>query len=158
MTPWRQLATDFLLKDYPGKASDLVLGEGARPDEISALEQELGRTLPAEFHELYGEVNGIGIQENGAVSWFFQPLDLIPAFATEIVDWFSETHSTLVGKYVTFIDWGDGDACGYLFDSSGKSSGEIHVFEHEAYEFEPGQEVSEFLYPSDASILNFLTL
>ena len=65
----------------------------------------------------------------------------------------SEWHKS----FVPFVDWGNGDASGYVFSESGIPLPGIFIFEHDNYDFEEDQDWKEFLIPVDSTICAFLT-
>jgi len=156
MTPWLELVTKFHALDHPDAPETLVTGAPASPADIEALEAKLGRKLFPEFHDFYSTMNGFGTRQDGEVEWFFHPLESIPNLTEDTRDWFRETHPEVAADFVTFIDWGGGDTCGYLYGEDADWGDAIVMFEHEAYEADAEQDPNDFILIIDAGIESFL--
>lgn len=157
MSDWRKIIVAFHKLDNTDNPDSLVLGSPATAVSIAEFEKTVGYSMPEEFKTLYSEYDGFGTTREGEVEWFFLPLSKLPGHATEVRDWFQETHPEIAKRFVPFVDWGSGDASGYLFSESGVPEPGVFMFEHESYEFEKDQDWREFLIPVDGSIRAFLT-
>lgn len=156
MSDWRQDIINHHNLDHQDDPESLLLGKPATADELSALEESVQRSLPEEFHDLYSQYNGYGTRSEEGSDWFFVPLELLPEHVAGIRHWFQGTHPELAARFVPFVDWGNGDASGYLFSESGELEPGIYMFEHESYLFEEGQDPTDFLYPVDEDLRSFL--
>lgn len=157
MSEWHKNIADFHKLDNADDPDSLVLGSPATATSIVEFEKAVGYSMPEEFKSLYSEYDGFGTTRNGEVDWFFLPISKLADHATAVRDWFQETHPEIAKRFVPFVDWGNGDASGYVFSESGAPEPGIFMFEHENYEFEEDQDWREFLVPVDASIRAFLT-
>lgn len=157
MTEWNKSIVAFHNLDNAAARDSLILGSPATIDSIAEFEKAIGFSMPEEFKSLYSEHDGFGTSRHGEAEWFFLPLSELPEHAAEVRDWFQETHPEIAKRFVPFVDWGNGDASGYVFSASGIPEPGIFMFEHESYEFEEDQDWREFLVPVDASIRDFLT-
>lgn len=156
MSDWHQDIINHHKLDYADAPDSIRLGKPATREALQAFEKSVGHTLPEEFHELYGQYDGYGNEGEDGIDWFFVPLELLPEHVAGTRGWFQETHPELAARFVPFVDWGTGDASGYLFTESGALEQGIYMFEHEAYEFEKEQDWSEFLFPVDDNLRDFL--
>ncbi|BCX48529.1 cell wall assembly/cell protein, KNR4 [Haloferula helveola] len=157
MSEWHKRIVAFHKLDNADDPDSLVLGSPASAASIAEFEKAIGYSMPDEFKELYSEYDGFGTSRDGETDWFFLPISKLPEHASEIRDWFQETHPELAKRFVPFVDWGNGDASGYVFSETGTLLPGIFIFEHESYEFEEDQGWEEFLIPVDSSIRAFLT-
>ncbi|RYD21491.1 MAG: SMI1/KNR4 family protein [Verrucomicrobiaceae bacterium] len=157
MSDWRQHIITHHQLDYADTPESLRLGEPASEESIAAFEASVGYVLPGEFHDLYQQFDGYGNETQEGVDWFFVPLEFLPEHVAGVRDWFESTHSALARRFVPFVDWGNGDASGYLFTESGEQEPGIFMFEHESYEFNEAQDWSDFLYLVDDNLQDFLT-
>ena len=157
MTEWHKNIVAFHKLDNADDPGSLVLGSPANATSIAYFEKAVGYSMPEEFKELYSEYDGFGTTRDGEVDGFFLPVSKLAEHATEVRDWFQETHPDIAKRFVPFVDWGNGDASGYVFSESGVQNPGIFIFEHESYEFEKDQDWWEFLIPVDTSIRDFLT-
>lgn len=157
MSEWHKRIVVFHKLDNADDPDSLVLGSPASAASIAEFEKSIGYSMPNEFKQLYSEYDGFGTSREGETDWFFLPISKLPEHASEIRDWFQETHPELAKRFVPFVDWGNGDASGYVFSETGTLLPGIFIFEHESYEFEDDQDWEEFLIPVDSSIRAFLT-
>jgi hypothetical protein len=157
MSDWYQIISAAHQLDHPEAPDSLVLGAPADAVSIAAFEKAIGYCLPEEFKELYLKYDGFGRSGKTEVCWFFLPMSELPRHVAEVREWFQETHPEIARRYVPFVDWGDGDASGYLFSESGVPEQAIFMFEHESYEFEKDQDWRDFLMPVDKSIRDLIT-
>lgn len=156
MSDWRQDIINHHNLDHEDQPESLFLGEPANAEELRAFEKSVHRRLPEEFHDLYSQYNGYGTVSEHGTDWFFVPLEMLPEHVSGIRDWFQGTHPELAARFVPFVDWGNGDASGYLFSESGEMEPGIYMFESESYLFEAEQDWTEFLYPVDEDLRSFL--
>lgn len=157
MSTWTSTITAFHEQSAEGGGPDLLCGAPAPEGALAALADNLSCVFPSEFCELYAEVNGFGAKTEEELTWFFLPLDRIATHTESVREEFRDTHPELATRFVAFIDWGNGDACGYLLDGEGVPLEGIYLFEHEAYEFADEQAADDFVYRIDDSIDAFLT-
>lgn len=157
MSEWHKNISAFHKLDNADDPDSLVLGPPASAASIAEFEKAVGYTMPDEFKQLYAEFDGFGTNRDGETDWFFLPVSKLPEHASEVRDWFQETHPGIAKRFVPFVDWGNGDASGYVFSETGIPLPGIFIFEHESYEFEEDQDWEEFLIPVDSSIRGFLT-
>ena len=157
MSEWQHNILKFHKLDNADNPDSLVLGEPASGESIAEFEKTIGFSMPEEFKQLYSEYDGFGTKRNGEIDWFFLPLSKISNHATEVRDWFQDTHPDIAKRFVPFVDWGNGDASGYVYSVAGVPEPAIFIFEHEGYEFENNQDWRDFLLPVDSSIRTFLT-
>jgi hypothetical protein len=157
MSEWQKNIIAFHKVDNPDDPESLFLGPPASVASIAEFEKAIGYMMPDEFKQLYTEYDGFGTTRDGETDWFFLPVSKLLEHATEVRDWFQETHPELAKRFVPFVDWGNGDASGYVFSEAGIPLPGIFIFEHESYEFEEDQDWEEFLIPVDSSIRDFLT-
>lgn len=157
MTEWHRNIVAFHNLDNVDDPDSLFLGSPAKATSIADYEKSVGYPMPEEFKELYSEFDGFGTSRDGEVDWFFLPVSKLPEHALIVRDWFQKTHPEIAKRFVPFVDWGNGDASGYVFAESGVPEPGIFIFEHESYEYEEDQDWREFLIPVDASIRDFLT-
>ena len=157
MSDWHKSITAFHKVDNADNPDSLVLGPPASSALIAEFEKQIGFTMPDEFKQLYTEYDGFGTSRDGETAWFFLPISKLPEHASGVRDWFQETHPEIAKRFVPFVDWGNGDASGYIFSDSGTPLPAIFMFEHESYEFEEDQDWEEFLVPVDTTIRSFLT-
>lgn len=156
MSDWHKSIVAFHKVDNADHPESLVLGTPATAASIAEFEKGIGHAMPDEFKQLYSEYDGFGTLREGETAWFFLPIAKLPELAAQVRDWFQETHPEIAKRFVPFVDWGNGDASGYVFSESGVPEPGIFMFEHESYEFEGDQDWEEFLVPVDASIRAFL--
>ena len=157
MSKWHKKIIAFHKLDNANNPESLVLGSPATAATIAEFEKAVCYSMPDEFKALYSEFDGFGTSRDGGVDWFFLPLSKLPDHAVEVRGWFEETHPEVAKRFVPFVDWGNGDASGYVFSESGIPEPGVFMFEHESYEFEEDQDWRTFLVPVDASIRDFLT-
>lgn len=156
MSDWYHDLFNHHRLDYADDPDSLTLGHPATPEAIEAFEKSVGHTMPEEFHDLYQQFNGYGTAGEDDVDWFFLPLDLLPEHVAGIREWFRDTHPDIASRFVPFVDWGNGDASGYLFSESGEVEPGIYMFEHESCDFEKEQDWREFLFPVDENLRSFI--
>ena len=157
MSEWHKSIVAFHKLDNADNPDSLVLGSPATAASIAEFEKAIGYSMPNEFKQLYSEYDGFGTSSDGETNWFFLPISKLPEHASEVRDWFQETHPEHAKRFVPFVDWGNGDATGYVFSETGTLLPGIFIFEHESYEFEEDQDWEEFLIPVDSTIRAFLT-
>lgn len=157
MTDWRSHIQQFHDLDYEDSPGSLVLGPPATEQAIADLEKELNFTFPEEFRSFYLTCDGFGTSSEDGTDWFFLPLADIAEHTFGTREWFEKTHPDIASSFVAFVDWGNGDASGYLFDGMGSIRDGIFMFEHESYDSDEAQKWEEFLMPIDESIQDFLT-
>ncbi|GAA5484833.1 SMI1/KNR4 family protein [Haloferula sargassicola] len=155
MSKWLKGITAFHRLDHADDPDSLVLGEPLSGNAIAELEKVIGFTMPEEFKQFYCEHDGFGTIRGGQTDWFFLPLAKIPQHAIEVRAWFEGTHPNIARQFVPFIDWGNGDASGYILSDAGDPDAAIFHFEHESYEFEKSQDWHDFLRPFSSSVLTF---
>lgn len=157
MSDWHQDIINHHKLDYADTPESIRLGKPATAEAIRAFEKSsAGHTLPEEFHSLYQQFDGYGNESGDGIDWFFVPLELLPEHVAGVRGWLQETHPDLASRFVPFVDWGSGDASGYLFTESGALEPGIYMFEHESYESDAGQDWNEFLFPVDEDLRDFL--
>jgi hypothetical protein len=157
MTEWHRHILAFHNLDNADNPDSLVLGQAASETALSEFEELIGYKMPAEFRQIYSEFDGFGSTRDSDTEWFFVPISNLIEHSREVLEWFQQTHPEIAKRFVPFVDWGSGDASGYLFSESGLPESGIFMFEHESYDFEAGQNWHEFLFPVDDNICDFLT-
>jgi len=157
MSKWHKRIVAFHRLDNADNPNSLVLGSPATAATIAEFEKAANYSMPNEFKALYSEFDGFGTLRDGEVDWFFLPLSKLPEHANGVRSWIQKTHPEIAKRFVPFVDWGNGDASGYVFSESGVPEQGIFIFEHESYEYEEDQDWREFLLPVDTSIVDFLT-
>ena len=155
-TDWESV----LIKYLELSGDDSTLGElkleGATTDQIDDCEKRLGLTLPTELCEFYLYSNGLMLEEDkSAEPRFFRQIQKLPEYVDCARSSFSDTHQEYANRYLPFIDWTNGDSCGYMVDSEGQYMTEIFIFLHEHYEYTCKQDINEFLQPFAGSLVNF---
>jgi len=157
MSEWHKNIVAFHKLDNADDPESLVLGPPASAASIAEFEKAIGYKLPDEFKQLYTEYDGFGTSRDGETDWLFLPVKKLSEHATEVRDWIQKTHPEIAKRFAPFVDWGNGEASGYVFSETGIPLPGIFIFEHESYEFEEEQDWKEFLIPVDSSIRDFLT-
>ena len=136
---------------------ELVLADPLPVSRVKEFQSSSGYVWSPEFFELYTQHDGVGLRtpEDGELIWGFVPTSELPSFAASVRHWFERTHPEVAKAFFPFFDWYCGDAIGYL-RWPGIKKGTLVEFDHDYYEFKPGQPWREFLRPSHDSIMSFL--
>ena len=144
---WKQLA-----RDRYAPTEELIFGSGATQQQWKELEEKGVIEWPTEFRSLYNEFNGFAHGSSEEPEWLLVPLNQTPSLTAHIRSWFQETHPDQAARFVAFIDWGNGDATGYMMMNGGGWVDGLYTFNHEFYEFEAKQDWQEFLIKEYSSI------
>ncbi len=156
MNKWDKLLTERHRRYYDEQIHGVLhMNKGMAKSAIEPFRSLTGYAWCDEFFSLYARHDGIGIQgADNVTTWSFVPTTELIAFKQSVCGWFQDTHAVAAAKFFPFFDWGNGDAIGYI-DLEGVET-LLFIFDHESYEFDPDQEVTEFLKPSYESIADFL--
>lgn len=156
MNKWDKLLTERHRKYYDERIHGaLLMNKGLAKSAIEPFKRLTRYAWCDDFFGLYARHDGVGLQQpDNITNWMFVPTAELMAFKQSICGWFQDTHAVLAAKFFPFFDWANGDAIGFL-DVEGVEN-VLFEFEHESYEFDPDQEVTEFLKPSYESIADFL--
>lgn len=147
MKNWIRIVENQHALDHSDNGHRLVLQPPASLDHLLAFRKLFGPAASMELQNFYEQIDGFGIEgTNHKTSWFLVPIEKLPELDKAGKDWFQETHPDLAKRFFPFIDWDCGDYSGYLLSEEGKRLNGIFTFEHEEYEFDKGQDDSEFLY------------
>jgi|GEM_PF-1345461 len=165
MTNWTNRLKRWHSRHFADNGSALHLGPSTSPSELHGFKERTQFEWPAEFLELYTKHDGVGVKAppDDEVTWSFVPTNEIAKFGDSIRDWFSATHPEIAKAFFPFLDWGSGDAVGYIrledvlkHPVKGIGPGTLFEFEHECYEFDSSQHWTDFLQPAYESIEHFL--
>ena len=139
---WKEL----IARRWAASPSEMHWGDPADDVAFAALERLLGLPMPAEFVELYSCFNGVGFlfDSGRQVDWLITPILQIPRLQSDLAKWFEGTHPNLGRRILPLVDSGCGDVEGFAFEDGQLVAGFFN-FEHEAYEFEEGQDWREFI-------------
>lgn len=159
MTNWQPIVDDFFRKSDPENAFTHLVNAGASSDEIDAAEAKIGVSLPEQLRSFYLSLNGIGLgwEEEDDSPRFIRPIDELPAYMIQGREWFSKLHGNLASRFYASIDWGNGDAMGYLQQDDGTFYPFLVTFQHERYKFDAAQDVGEFMHEGPESLIEFLS-
>lgn len=159
MTNWTELfKRHFKLTKDVDELCKLIFGEPAQRDLIIDVADELGFVPPEEFVNLYLTYNGVGstsIDSRDEVCWWFRRLEDLSDFMKTNRLWLND-HEEVATRYFPFVDFGNGDSAGYLKTIGNGFENGIFTLECSAYEYDPDQEVDEFLKLTDATIEKFV--
>ena len=159
MPDWKKIVTRHHSVAHADDDYRLETGNGASPESITKIGNELGLVFPEEFASLYQTFNGIGVssEHDDDIWWLFCPLEQLPEFGMSIRDSFSEYHPNIAERFFPFIDWANGVGTGYLLDEGGRVFAGMYTFEHEALDYDEDQDPEEFLTSLPVSIEEFLS-
>ena len=161
MVDWLAIIRSYHAKAHANDGYRLVTGPPASNAALDALQEWAGFQLPDEFRSFYSVMDGFGIADDDRASadtsWFFRPTDQIEPFTKEIRKWFQETHEAYALRFLSFIDFGNGDGMGYVEEEAGRPFDALFCFNHEAYRFDHDQDVNEFLEYLPVSLQEFLS-
>ncbi len=159
MTDWKQLVADHYASTYDASEMALKVRAAASTELIVATEKLLAFEFPAELRSFYLTMNGFELVPNESPDFrfnLFPPLELIPKFVTAVREVISDSHPDVGARFVPVVDFGNGDAVGYL---SGADDPGLHRFDHETCGYDAKQDWEEFLFPIGArTIQEFLRL
>jgi hypothetical protein len=160
MINWIQLAKKYFEETKVlDELDEIVLRDGARPEEIGAVSRDLGFSFPSEFVSFYSATDGLGFlgdskREN--VSWRLPPLDDLKKYIESVRLWL-ECHEELASRFFPIIHFQNGEGIGYLIDEDGRLLQGLYEFNSARYEFDEEQEYDEFLINNYSGIEHFLT-
>ncbi len=155
MPDWEKIIARQHAAAHSNDEYELVTGDRAAASEIARRGDQLGLIFPEEFVSLYETYNGVGIGSGDDVWWVLHPLDQLSQFGKSVCSFFDETHPEEADLFYPFLDFGNGDAIGYLSDESGNVMPGLYVFSHESVRFDEDQESEEFLSLIPVSIEDF---
>ena len=138
----------------------IVIGAAAESELIASVEAELGFSFPDEFRSLYASCNGVGVKSNRieGVRYLVQPIEAVCKFTKIQRAGFVGTHPDAAHRYFPFVDWGNGDSCGYFVKRGTSEVEGIACFDHEEYSYSEAQPTTEFLSLSFRSIADLFEL
>jgi hypothetical protein len=159
MTNWQKTIDKFFQCSDPGNDFRHIALPGATEENIAETETKLGLKLPEELREFYSCFNGIGMatEDEPNIPRLIPPLDQLPSLVTSGRSWFVETHPDWANRFFPFLDMENGDYTGYCLDENGQWMPFVMDFLHEYYQFDPDQDIDEFLVPSADSLKAFLS-
>jgi len=159
MADWRRIVEEFFRCSDPDGEFHHEMRPGALAGTIDTVQSELGLQFPDECREFYRHFNGIGLvaAENGDDRLFVKPVEELPKFAQSCRSMFAETHANHASRFFPIIDWGNGDATGYLLDDNGDLLPHLHTVMHELYRYDEDQVADEFIQSTGENFANFLT-
>lgn len=153
---WKELIMSFCNLGQANGPESLFLGSSVSNAALDTLASDVGFVFPEEFRDLYAIYDGFGIELKADTrNSIFMPVSEIPQFAKRMQGWFEETHAKVASRFISFINWNNGNSSGYLFSETGQLEG-IYTLQHDEYNFEEDQDWREFLVPAAESIKDLL--
>lgn len=153
MPDWKHVVNDHYGVAYDRDAFKLIVNPPASLVQIESVESELGFTFPEEWRSLYLVMSGFGVAPRKSPEFafnLFPSLDSLLQFVASIRDVISTTHPAIALQFVPVINFANGDAVGYL-DNDADSK--LHMFSHEAFQYDVDQDYCDFLYPIEAGTI-----
>lgn len=157
MTDWKALIENFFANSDPEGTFARLTPPGCDDKAIDHAESEIGLQFPPELREFYQHYDGIGLgDETIDIPRFIPSIAILPQFVADARSSISSTHQDIATRYLPFIDWGNGDSSGYLYNQDGSLFEFVVVFSHEHYNAVCDQDVGEFLMPFAESLSEML--
>lgn len=157
MKDWHEIVRRHHMAFHGNDEYQLVISPPATEAELASLRGLFPYSIPFEMESFYQSINGFGKSSaHYPLLWFFLPISKLESACRSLRDTFGDSHADLAQRFLPFVDWFCGDYSGYLWSEDGTLLDGLYIFEHENFRYESGQDISEFMFCTDASIEEFL--
>lgn len=134
-----------------------VICPGIELNLIQDATTQLGFEPTDEFVDFYRHHNGFGFTSPDLEWWVIRPIEHLNDFREGAWEWLGEGHLHLRDLFHPFIDFGNGDAMGFLSDKNGSLEEGLYFFAAtQAIGCDEDEDQSEFLTLEEESIESFL--
>ncbi|MDB2685906.1 SMI1/KNR4 family protein [Mariniblastus sp.] len=158
MPNWKKAVEQFFAKSDPNGEFYHCAEDGLSAKDITSVLKKLKMQVPDELRDFYGQFNGLGLtNDETEFPNFIPPIEYLSDLVIAARTAFPKSHKTYADRYLSVVNWENGDTCGYVMKEDGSFVDCFFMFNHELCSHEKSQDVNEFLTPVAENLYSFLS-